>query len=40
MLGITVPRQGAKILDYGKRMFAKQAFKDSLSSAERDIGAN
>jgi RNA polymerase-associated protein len=40
MLGITVPRQGAKILDYGKRMFAKQAFKHSLSSAERDIGAN
>ncbi|MEK9786469.1 MAG: glutathione S-transferase N-terminal domain-containing protein [Gammaproteobacteria bacterium] len=40
MLGITVPRQGAKILDYGKRMFAKQAFKESLSSAEREIGAS
>jgi len=40
MLGITIPRQGSKMLDYGKRMFAKPGFKDSLSPAERDIGAS
>lgn len=38
-LGVSIPRQGAKILDYGKRIFAKPSFKDSLSAAEREIRA-
>ncbi|HCX88187.1 MAG TPA: hypothetical protein DG761_09185 [Gammaproteobacteria bacterium] len=38
-LQVNLPRQGGKILDYGKRMFAKPTFQESLSAAEREMHA-
>ena len=39
-LQVNLPRQGGGILDYGKRMFAKQEFQESLSAAEREMRAD
>ena len=39
MLGIGLPKQGANTLAYGKRMFEKASFIESLSPAEREIAA-
>ena len=39
-LQVNLPRQGGRILDYGKRMFAKQQFQESLSAAERELRAD
>ena len=39
-LQVNLPRQGGRILDYGKRMFAKQEFQESLSAAEREMRAD
>ena len=36
-LQVNLPRQGAKMLDYGKRLFAKPSFQESLSSVEREM---
>ena len=36
-LQVNLPRQGAKMLDYGKRLFAKPSFQESLSSIEREM---
>ena len=36
-LQVNLPRQGAKMLDYGKRLFAKPSFQGSLSSVEREM---
>ena len=36
-LQVNLPRQGTKMLDYGKRLFAKPAFQESLSSVEREM---
>ena len=39
-LQVNLPRQGTKMLDYGKRLFAKPAFQESLSSVEREMRSN
>ncbi len=39
-LQVNLPLQGGGILDYGKRMFAKQEFQESLSAAEREMRAD
>ena len=39
MLGISLPKQGSNTLAYGKRMFEKASFIESLSPAEREISA-
>ena len=39
-LQVNLPPQGGGILDYGKRMFAKQQFQESLSAAEREMRAD
>ena len=39
-LQVNLPHQGGGILDYGKRMFAKQEFQESLSAAEREMRAD
>lgn len=36
-LNIVLPKQAQPIVDYGDRLFERQAFKDSLSDAERDL---
>ncbi len=36
-LKVNLPRQGGGMLDYGKRMFAKSAFQESLSTVEREM---
>ena len=36
-LGINLPKQGKSLEDYGKRLFARRAFQDSLSEAEREL---
>ena len=36
-LKVNLPRQGGGMLDYGKRMFAKPAFQESLSTVEREM---
>jgi RNA polymerase-associated protein len=36
-LQVNLPRQGVKMLDYGKRLFAKPSFQESLSSVEREM---
>lgn len=37
LYGIELPRQAKPILDYSDRLFARKAFKQSLSDAERDM---
>lgn len=37
MLGIELPRQARPILDYAERIFARKAFQQSLSEAEREM---
>ena len=39
MLGISLPKQGSNTLAYGKRMFEKASFIESLSPTEREISA-
>ena len=36
-LGIILPKQGKRLEDYSKRMFARRSFQDSLSEAEREL---
>ena len=36
-LKVNLPRQGGRMLDYGKRIFAKSAFQESLSTVEREM---
>ena len=36
-LGINLPKQGKRLEDYGKRLFARRSFQDSLSEAEREL---
>ena len=36
-LGINLPKQGKSLEDYGKRLFARRSFQDSLSEAEREL---
>ncbi len=37
MLGVKLPKQAQSVLDYGERMFARDAFKKSLSEFEREM---
>ncbi|MDE0095475.1 MAG: glutathione S-transferase C-terminal domain-containing protein, partial [Gammaproteobacteria bacterium] len=36
-LGIDLPKQAAPIMEYGSRLFARPAFRDSLSEQEREM---
>ena len=36
-LGINLPKQGKRLEDYSKRLFARRSFQDSLSEAEREL---
>ena len=36
-LGINLPKQGKSLEDYGKRLFERRSFQDSLSEAEREL---
>ena len=36
-LGIKLPKQGQRLEDYSKRLFARRSFQDSLSEAEREL---
>lgn len=37
LYGVELPRQAKPIVDYSERLFARKAFKQSLSDAERDM---
>lgn len=37
-MGITLPPEGRPLLDYGKRLFSRDAFQVSLTDAERALG--
>ena len=37
LLGVKLPKQAQSVLDYGERMFARDAFKKSLSEFEREM---
>ena len=36
-LGINLPKQGKRLEDYSKRLFARRSFQDSLSESEREL---
>jgi RNA polymerase-associated protein len=36
-LGINLPKQGKRLEDYSKRLFARRSFQDSLSEPEREL---
>ena len=36
-LGIELPKEAKPVLDYAERVFAREAFKESLSEAEREM---
>ena len=36
-IGIDLPKQGKALEDYGKRLFERRSFQDSLSEAEREL---
>lgn len=37
MIGIELPKQGQRLEEYSERLFTRQSFQDSMSSAEREI---
>ena len=36
-LGVELPKQGQRLVEYSERLFSRQSFQDSLSEAEREL---